>query len=141
MFYSSASLFNFFFTRWKTFSIGLMSGLLCGIENIRPPTSNIAFLVFKEFWLRSPSCRNNFPCGLLLFSKAFSKCCLLLTQNCFMTISDGYKHFHHFTPRALFFFLLRCVPIPNLALNIGGRGRKSKILLKINFSKNLNMRL
>ena len=28
---------------------------------------------------------------------------ILLTQNCSMTTGNGYKQFHHFTPRALFF--------------------------------------
>ena len=117
MFCSSASLFNCFFTWWERFSIELMSGLLDGIENIRAPISNIIFFTFKEFWLGSPSCRNNCSRGLLLFSKAFSKCYLtkfakklscqllfiLLTQNCSVTMGNGYKHFLHFTPRALFF--------------------------------------
>ena len=119
MFCSSASLFNCFFTRWKKFSIGLMSGLLGETENIRTPISNIAFFTFEEFWLGSRPCRNNFSRGLLLFSKAFSKCFLTKpAKNCPVNCSSycshksapwpwamGYKHFHHFTPRALFFSL------------------------------------
>ena len=117
MFCSIASLFNCFFTRWKKFSIGLMSGLLGETENIRTPISNIAFFTFEEFWLGSRPCRNNFSRGLLLFSKAFSKCFLTKpAKNCPVNCSSycshksapwpwamGYKHFHHFTPRALFF--------------------------------------
>ena len=103
-----------FFTKWKKFSTGLMSGFLGGIWIIQAPISNAAFFAFKWFWLGPPSWRNNILRGLLLFSKLFSwqslpkiSCQLLfilLTQNCSMTMGNGYKQFHYFTPRALFFF-------------------------------------
>ena len=106
---------SIFFTRWNAigwFSIGLMPGLLIGIRKSRAPVSNVAFFAFKEFWV-SPSFRNNVPRGLLLYSKVFSKCSLklscqlffiLLTRNCFVTMGNSYKHFHHFTTIALFLF-------------------------------------
>ena len=116
MFCSSASLFSCFFTILKKFSIGLMSGLLSGIENIRAPISKIAFLAFKEIWLGCPSYRNNFPCGLLLFSKTFSKCSLRKSTkncpvNCSSYCSQRTAPYHRqwlqtlsqFTSRAFFF--------------------------------------
>ena len=51
---------NSFFTKAKTFSIGLNSGDLSGIGKRSAPTSSCAALDFAEFWLGSPSCNHVF---------------------------------------------------------------------------------
>ena len=61
------------FNMVDTFSIGLMSRLLGGIENFVAPTACLACFTAFLFWLGSPSCRNSLPVGLTFFSIVLGK--------------------------------------------------------------------
>ena len=73
MFCSIAFDDNCLLTRWKVFSIGLISGEQGGMANILHPTSSIAQCAAIETWRGSLSCINNFTQGFELFSNIAGK--------------------------------------------------------------------
>ena len=62
------------FTKWKTFSIGLKSGLRGGMQDTKAPISSYTLFAATEFWMGHQSWRSRFPLGLALLTNMEGKC-------------------------------------------------------------------
>jgi len=115
IFIDSASSLNFALTLLKTFSIGLQSGLRAGMLNMVAPTSSIASFAFRLFWEGSPSCKNNFPCGLELSLKRGGKTLFTNAANVSTLRRPSYCS-AKITPRLYAIAQLKCAtrpPVPS----------------------------
>ena len=81
MFLLKASACDMSFVMLNIFSIGFMSELLGGMENISAPMLLSATLAFLLFWLGPPSCKRSFYFRFALFSNVSLKCSKINSPN------------------------------------------------------------